>query len=57
VSRGASCSTPGNHVYTRVDAYAQLAAASFRAATKAAQMNVAAAANEHLLDEEREEVR
>ena len=32
VSRGASCSAPGNHVYTRVDAYAQLAAAAFAAA-------------------------
>jgi hypothetical protein len=37
VSRGASCSVPGNHVYTRVDAYAQLAATAFIAAQKASQ--------------------
>jgi hypothetical protein len=41
VSRGASCSAPGNHVYTRVDAYAKLAAAAFSAAQRAQQENVA----------------
>jgi S1-C subfamily serine protease len=42
VSRGASCSAPGNHVYTRVDAYAQLAAAAFTAADRATQEHLAA---------------
>lgn len=42
VSRGASCSAPGNHVYTRVDAYSQLAAAAFTAADRATQENIAA---------------
>ena len=37
VSRGASCSASGNHVYTRVDAYAHLAAAAFNAAHKVSQ--------------------
>jgi hypothetical protein len=41
VSRGASCSAPGNHVYTRVDAYSKLAAAAFSAAQRSAQENVA----------------
>ena len=41
VSRGASCSAPGNHVYTRVDAYAKLAAAAFTAAQRATRENVA----------------
>jgi hypothetical protein len=41
VSRGASCSASGNHVYTRVDAYAQLAAAAFAAAERATQENFA----------------
>ena len=54
VSRGASCSASGNHVYTRVDAYAQLASAAFTAAAKAAQVNVAQ--NERA-EEEREESR
>jgi trypsin len=49
VSRGASCSASGNHVYTRVDAYAQLAAAAFAAAQKASQENYAS--NEHVLTE------
>jgi S1-C subfamily serine protease len=42
VSRGASCSAPGNHVYTRVDAYAQLAGAAFSAANRATQEHLAA---------------
>jgi hypothetical protein len=42
-------------VYTRVDAYAQLAAAAFNAAAKAAQIHVAQ--NERTMDEEREERR
>ena len=32
VSRGGSCSSMGNHVYTRVDAYAKLAQAAFHSA-------------------------
>jgi len=55
VSRGASCSAAGNHVYTRVDAYAQLAAAAFSAASKAALEHVAQ--NEHAVNDEREERR
>ncbi len=47
VSRGASCSATGNHVYTRVDAYAQLAAASFAAADKATRDAFVSASNEH----------
>ncbi len=35
VSRGGSCSARGNHVYTRVDAYARLAAIAFGAAQRA----------------------
>jgi S1-C subfamily serine protease len=35
VSRGGSCSASGNHVYTRVDAYANLAAAAFHSAQRA----------------------
>jgi hypothetical protein len=45
VSRGASCSAPGNHVYTRVDAYSQLASAAFNAAERASHENVAV--NDH----------
>jgi hypothetical protein len=41
VSRGASCSAPGNHVYTRVDSYANLAAAAFSAADRSTRENVA----------------
>ena len=48
VSRGASCSASGNHVYTRIDAYAQLAALSFAAAEKASVESLASASNEHL---------
>jgi S1-C subfamily serine protease len=48
VSRGASCSASGNHVYTRVDAYAQLAALSFAAAEKASLASFASASNEHI---------
>ena len=47
VSRGASCSASGNHVYTRVDAYAQLAAVSFAAAEKASRNSFASASIEH----------
>jgi hypothetical protein len=35
VSRGGSCWANGNHVYTRVDAYAKLAAAAFHSAQRA----------------------
>ncbi len=41
VSRGGSCSASGNHVYTRVDAYARLAAHAFVAAGRAAQESYA----------------
>jgi secreted trypsin-like serine protease len=41
VSRGGSCWTPGNHVYTRVDAYQNLAKAAFTAATRVTNENVA----------------
>jgi hypothetical protein len=41
VSRGGSCSAPGNHVYTRVDAYAKLAGAAFAAAERAAAESLA----------------
>jgi hypothetical protein len=41
ISRGGSCTAKGNHVYTRVDAYATLAAAAFRAAEKATQDSLA----------------
>jgi secreted trypsin-like serine protease len=34
VSRGGSCSATGNHVYTRVDAYSNLAAAAFHSALR-----------------------
>ncbi len=37
VSRGGSCWANGNHVYTRVDAYAKLAAAAFHSAQRAAR--------------------
>lgn len=43
VSRGGSCWAPGNHVYTRVDAYQNLARAAFTAATRVVQEDVAAA--------------
>jgi secreted trypsin-like serine protease len=36
VSRGGSCSAAGNHVYTRVDAYASLARLAIREASRAA---------------------
>ena len=36
VSRGGSCSAKGNHVYTRVDAYARLARVAFSAAERQA---------------------
>jgi len=36
ISRGGSCSAAGNHVYTRVDAYAPLAELALREATRAA---------------------
>jgi hypothetical protein len=52
VSRGASCSTPGNHVYTRIDAYSQLAATAFAAAETASRENVAS--NDHVLGERTE---
>jgi hypothetical protein len=41
VSRGGSCSQDGNHVYTRVDAYAKLAQVAFREAERAARDSVA----------------
>ena len=41
VSRGGSCSSRGNHVYTRVDAYARLAAVAFAAAERLSMENVA----------------
>lgn len=44
ISRGGSCTAKGNHVYTRVDAYAGLAAAAFRAASRAAEESTAQAA-------------
>jgi len=43
VSRGGSCSTNGNHVYTRVDAYAALAQVAFREAERTARDNLAVA--------------
>jgi hypothetical protein len=43
VSRGGSCSAAGNHVYTRVDAYAPLAHVAFREASNAARESVALA--------------
>jgi hypothetical protein len=45
VSRGGSCWTPGNHVYTRVDAYQNLARAAFAAAMHTAQTQENVAAN------------
>jgi len=36
VSRGGSCSAAGNHVYTRIDAYASLARLALREASRAA---------------------
>jgi hypothetical protein len=42
VSRGGSCSVEGNHVYTRVDAYARLAQMAFHEAERAARENIAA---------------
>lgn len=36
VSRGASCSAAGNHVYTRIDSYAPLARLAFREASRVA---------------------
>jgi hypothetical protein len=42
VSRGGSCSAAGNHVYTRIDAYATLARVALREASNAARESVAA---------------
>jgi V8-like Glu-specific endopeptidase len=42
ISRGGSCSVEGNHVYTRVDAYARLAQAAFRQAERATERNLVA---------------
>jgi hypothetical protein len=42
VSRGGSCLADGNHVYTRVDAYAGLATEAFRWAERSARESVAA---------------
>jgi hypothetical protein len=42
VSRGGSCSVEGNHVYTRVDAYARLAQMAFHEAERATRDNIAA---------------
>jgi hypothetical protein len=41
VSRGGSCSSRGNHVSTRVDAYARLAAVAFAAAERLGMENIA----------------
>jgi secreted trypsin-like serine protease len=41
VSRGGSCSADGNHVYTRVDAYAGLAYVAFREAERSARESMA----------------
>ncbi|MFO0671117.1 MAG: S1 family peptidase [Polyangiaceae bacterium] len=41
ISRGGSCTAKGNHVYTRVDAYARLATVAFKAASKASQESLA----------------
>jgi hypothetical protein len=41
VSRGGSCSASGNHVYTRVDSYARLAAHAFVTAGRVAAQNLA----------------
>ncbi len=41
VSRGGSCSASGNHVYTRVDSYARLAAHAFVTAQRIAAENIA----------------
>ena len=38
VSRGGSCSAAGNHVYTRIDAYASLARLAMREASRVASM-------------------
>lgn len=43
ISRGGSCTARGNHVYTRVDAYARLAGVAFKAANKATQDSLATA--------------
>jgi hypothetical protein len=42
VSRGGSCSADGNHVYTRVDAYAGLAQVAFKEAERSARESLAA---------------
>lgn len=42
VSRGGSCSADGNHVYTRVDAYAALAEIALKEAERASRESVAA---------------
>lgn len=41
VSRGASCSGEGNHVYTRIDAYARLARDAFASARAEAAVRIA----------------
>lgn len=41
VSRGGSCSASGNHVYTRVDAYARLAAHAFQTARRVSAESLA----------------
>lgn len=41
VSRGGSCSSPGNHVYTRVDAYAKLARMAIAVAERDVRERVA----------------
>jgi hypothetical protein len=44
VSRGASCSSPGNHVYTRIDSYAALAQLALREASRVAAVQESIAA-------------
>ena len=44
VSRGGSCSAAGNHVYTRIDAYASLARLALREASHVASMQESVAA-------------
>jgi hypothetical protein len=45
VSRGGSCSTLGNHVYTRVDAYAKLAQTAFHSALRSSRDQIQQARN------------
>jgi hypothetical protein len=42
ISRGGSCDRPGNHVYTRLDAFSRLAALSLAAARRAEETRLAA---------------